>query len=181
MHRDTHVSEVYKKLEAFDNAKHTPEEFSDFYKKLVKEAFRHGSEFGSEQTSLWILNCLPKVCEYLNTKLDQVSVIVLNCGFTLYNLALDHKGRYGRGGSSKFPRVESLWHYRALAGYVNERFAIQQKPSYLNTLADLIEVASYTSTGKMTLAKDMLIKDKYEDAPDLLVALFAYHAALVNI
>ena len=114
--------------------------------------------------------------------LDQVCVIVLNCGFTLYNLAMDRKGRYGRTGhTSKAARDKSLWQYRGLANYVNEGFAIQQKPTYLNTLADLIEVATYTSTGKMTLVRDMLLNRRCNDAPDLLAALFSYHAALVNI
>ena len=114
--------------------------------------------------------------------LDQVCVIVLNCGFTLYNLAMDRKGRYGRTGhTSKAARDKSLWQYRALAEFVIEWFGFQQKPTYLNTLADLIELATYTSIGKMTLAKDMLIKHNCNDAPDLLTALFTYHAALVNI
>ena len=119
---------------------------------------------------------------YLRSMFDEVCVIVLNCGFTLYNLALDCKGRYGRTGTtSKVARDKSLRCYRALVNEVTTAFAIQQKPTYLNTLADLIEVATYTSTGKMTLAKDMLLKRNCDDDPDLLAALFSYHAALVDI
>ena len=161
-------------------AKLTEEEFFYVYKQLAHEAFLYGAESGSEKTGSWILVCLRNISSDVRNK-NKAFVILLDCGFTLYNLVLDVKGRYGRGKRTKEIRECNIQDYKSRVADFRKYFNIPQEAKYyLNVLTDLIELAKRTSTYKE--AKD--IKEKVlgylnDDIPKFLSALLKYHLGLI--
>ena len=168
-------------MTALDPTRHSEGEFYKFYKNLAQEAFLYEAESGSEEAALWIVNCLPKIQWHIKN-LQQLVVTVLDCGFTLYNLALDLKGRYGRPFKMKSWRNKSLESYML---HIKKLRNVQCVPTYMYTLANLIELAIYTSTGNMDLACDRVYGPnagtRWEGVCGVLAALYMYHAALVDI
>ena len=178
LHR-TDKSDVCTKTHEIEKAKFTKEEFFDIYKLLAHEAFLYGAESGSENTIRWILTCFYKMSSLVENK-NKVLILLLDCGFTLYNSVLDVKGRYGRGKKTKNTRDYDIQDYKRKVKAFSDDSAIPQEAKrYLDALNDLIEFANCTSTHKE--AEDMkkkVLGYLNKGIPKFISALLKYHLGL---
>ena len=178
-------SNVLSAMTEIRKAKLTKEEFFGVYKQLAQEAFVYGAESGSEKTGLWMVTFLYQM-NYRIRDMNKAFIILIDCGFTLYNLVLDVNGRYGRGHTTKGVRENNINNYKKTVVIFQNYFKkpVDAKHYYLNALTaliNLIDLANFTSTHKMDDAKDKMEKlhDDLENFPNFLSALFKYHIALV--
>ena len=162
------------------HAKLTEEEFFYVYKQLACEAFLYGAESGSEKAGSWILTCVREVSSDVGNK-DKAFIILMDCGFTLYNLLLDVKGRYGRGFKTKKDREQNIKDYKIRVADFSKDFNIPPEAKHhLNALTDLIELANRTSTYKEANdTKDKVLGYLNKGIPKFLSALLEYHLGLI--
>ena len=172
---------IWYEMVEIKEAKLTEEEFFYVYKQLASEAFLYGAESGSEKAGSWILACVREVSSDVRNK-DKAFIILLDCGFTLYNLLLDVKGRYGRGFKTKQDRERNIKDYKIRVADLSKDFNFPpQAKHHLNALTDLIELANLTSTYKESKdIKEKVLRYLNDDIPKFLSALLKYHLGLIG-
>ena len=165
----------------------TKEDFFDVYKHVAHEAFLYGAESGAEKTGLWMLTFLDQMNSRIGD-MNKAFIILLDCGFTMYNLVLDVKGRYGRGHTTKSIREDSIGLYKEKVKLFQDHFRNQKDASHyhlnaLTALVDLIDLANCTGTYEMDDAETKIekLRGKLESIPNFLSALLKYHIALFKV
>ena len=171
---------IRNKMVEIKEAKLTEEEFFHVYKQLASEAFLYGAESGSEKAGSWILTCIQDISSNVGNK-DKAFIILLDCGFTLYNLLLDVKGRFGRGFKTKEDRERNIEDYKIRVADFSKDFNIPPEAKHhLNALTDLIELANRTSTYKEANDTEKKVLGYLNRGiPKFLSALLKYHLGLI--
>ena len=93
---------------------HSIEDWKKLYEKLAMEAFHYAAESGSEYAMIWFLNCTCKMFYYIKDE-NFHWIMMLHSGFTLYNLALDFKGRYAAMYKSLYELFDAINEYEKLS------------------------------------------------------------------
>ena len=191
MHKDHQqtkypTSKVYTLIKAIPSDSGIAKDWKIFYRNLAVEAYYYAAESGSEYAIIWFLNCTCKLFHLIKDDKNFHWMMMLHCGFILYNLVFDLKRRYAALPSSAENLLFAVGEYRNQAEYFVSLYldSLTNEGEILRTLRCIILTSLYSHMLEQSKVESMIYLTRQtmnlrKVVPSLFIGLRLYEEGMV--